>query len=65
MPHHLDMPSLAVALRSANHFSPMFAARKFFISSDVDEYDEDITHSNTSHRDEENQINHLSSLGMA
>ena len=53
-PHHLNMPSLAVALRSTNHFFPMFAARKFCISSDVDEYDENITHSDTSHRDEQN-----------
>jgi hypothetical protein len=43
----------------------MFVARKFCISSDVDEYNEDITHSDTSHRDEENQSNHSSSLGMA
>ena len=65
MPHHLNMPSLVVALRSANHFFPMFAARKFCISSDVDEYDENITHSDTSHRDEQNQSNQSSSLGKA
>jgi hypothetical protein len=45
----LNMPSLAIALRYANHSIPMFAARKFCISSDMDEYDEDITHSDTGH----------------
>ena len=59
------MPSLVVALKSANHFFLMFTASKFCISSDMDEYDDDITHSDTSHRDEENQSNQSSSLGMA